>query len=103
MAMADCKSKSYEPKKKEVYESSGILTRHQDRSSADDKRSIQEFTSKRREILLLNISIQNQQEQIDNLHKDLQNKENGINRREAKLLKDEDSFKKLQRDAGIRW
>ena len=96
--MVDHKSKTKrnELKKKEVYTSSGILTRHQDRAP-DDKCSIQEFTAKRKEILLLNISIQTQQEQIDNLHKDIHNKENELNKREAKLQKNEDSLKELEK------
>ena len=104
--MVDHKSKTarneLKLKKKEVYTSSGILTRHQDRAP-DDKCSIQEFTAKRKEILLLNISIQTQQEQIDNLHKDIHNKENELNKREAKLQKNEDSLKELEKLAGIRW
>ena len=60
--MMDSKSKEYQ--------SSDILTQHKDNKD-NAKCSIKEFTSKRREILLLNIQIETEKEKINNLHSDL--------------------------------
>jgi len=57
-----------DPKSKE-YQSSDILTQHKDNKD-NAKCSIKEFTSKR-EILLLNISIETEKEKIASLHSDL--------------------------------
>jgi len=61
--MMDSKSKEYQ--------SSDILTQHKDNNKDNAKCSIKEFTSKRREILLLNISIETEKEKIASLHSDL--------------------------------
>ena len=51
-----------------------------------------EFTNKRREILLLNISIKTQQEEIDKLHTDLRAKEASLKAREDSLIKEQKRF-----------
>jgi len=66
-----------------AYDGSDILSRHHNR--ADDRRSIKEFTNKRREMLMLNMSISTQQEEIDKLHKDLERKEQVLQEKEASL------------------
>ena len=56
--------------KSREYQSSDILIQHKDNKD-NAKGSIKEFTSKRREILLLNISIETEKEKIESLHSDL--------------------------------
>lgn len=77
------------------YNGSDIL-RH--RSRADDKCSIKEFTSKRREMLLLNLSIQTQQEEIDKLHADLAKKEHDLHEKEAGLDREQLRYDQFLKD-----
>lgn len=76
-----------------VYDGSDILSRHHQRT--DEKCSIKDFTNKRREMLMLNMSINTQQEEIDKLHTDLVRRETNLKEKEADLtenLKRFDSF-----------
>mmetsp|Transcript_8806 Transcript_8806/g.18621 ORF Transcript_8806/g.18621 Transcript_8806/m.18621 type:complete len:303 (-) Transcript_8806:1579-2487(-) len=84
-----------EPKKKnaaleKLYDKSDILSRHHQRT--DEKCSIKEFTNKRREMLMLNMSINTQQEEIDKLHADLEKREHCLQGKEARLNEDMKRF-----------
>ena len=58
----------------------------------DDKCSLKEFTSKRREILLINLSIQTQQQQIDSMKADLEKRSMALRQKEQDLA---DSMKRF--------
>jgi vacuolar-type H+-ATPase subunit E/Vma4 len=58
----------------------------------DDKCSLKEFTSKRREILLINLSIQTQQQQIDSMKADLEKRSMALRQKEQHL---DDSMKRF--------
>lgn len=76
-----------------AYEGSDILSRHHHRTN--ETCSVKDFTKKRREILMLNMSINTQQEEIDKLHADLERKNQTLQVKEADLndnLKRFDSF-----------
>jgi hypothetical protein len=71
-------------------------------SSSDEKCSIKEFTNKRREILMLNLSIQEHQEEIDTLHATLKKKEESLQKRDVELGKKMKTFDKLMRERNHR-
>ena len=71
-------------------------------SSSDEKCSIKEFTNKRREILMLNLSIQEHQEEIDKLHARLKEHEECLRKRDLDLSKKMKSFDKLMRERNHR-
>jgi len=71
-------------------------------SSSDEKCSIKEFTNKRREILMLNLSIQEHQEEIDALHARLKEQEECLQKRDLDLSKKMKTFDKLMRERNHR-
>jgi septal ring factor EnvC (AmiA/AmiB activator) len=79
--------------------SSGLL---KSMSSSDEKCSIKEFTNKRREILMLNLSIQEHQEEIDTLHATLKEKEDILHKRDVELGKKMKTFEKLMQERNHR-
>jgi hypothetical protein len=62
------------------------------RQHPDGRMSIKEFVSKKREMLLLNMKIDTQHENIEKLHRQLKDKEDALNLKEAKLA---DSMKRF--------
>jgi adenylate kinase family enzyme len=88
------------PKKKNatlsrVYEGSPIISRHHNRD--DERCSIKEFTDKRREILMLNLSIDTHQEELDKLHEAFREREKHFHRREKDLAENMRAFDSLLR------
>jgi hypothetical protein len=71
-------------------------------SSFDEKCSIKEFTNKRREILMLNLSIQEHQQEIEKLHAALKEREDTLQKRDVELGKKMKTFDKLMRERNHR-
>jgi adenylate kinase len=97
--------KKITPKQKDVtlervYEGSPVISRHHNR---DDKRcSMKEFTNKRREVLMLNLSIDAHQEELDKLHKAYQEREKRFQRKEKDLAENMRAFDCLLREVDQR-
>ncbi|KAL7515798.1 hypothetical protein ACHAWX_000873 [Stephanocyclus meneghinianus] len=69
------------------YKTNGILCHN-----LDGRMSTYDFVTKRREMLLLNMKINTQHEQIENLHRQLNDRENALKAKEATL---EESIERL--------
>lgn len=68
----------------------------------DERRSIKEFTNARREILMLNLSIDTHQEEIDKLHEAYREKEKRLQRKEQDLAENMRRFDCLLREVDQR-
>ena len=66
----------------EIYNESDILSK---RHRPEKKCSMKSFLDKRKEILMLNMSINTQQEEIDKLEQDLKDREAKVKEKEASL------------------
>jgi len=79
-----------------VYEGSPAFLRHHSRD--DERCSIKEFTDKRREILMLNLSIGTHQEELDKLHEAFREREEHFQRKEKDLAENMRAFDSLLRE-----
>jgi len=79
-----------------VYEGSPVILRHH--SHDDERCSIKKFIEKRREILMLNLSIDAHQEELDKLHEAFREREKHFQRKEKDLAENMRAFDSLLRE-----
>ena len=79
-----------------VYEGSPVILRHH--SHDDERCSIKKFMEKRREILMLNLSIDAHQEELDKLHEAFREREKHFQRKEKDLAENMRAFDSLLRE-----
>ena len=79
-----------------VYEGSPVILRHH--SHDDERSSIKKFMEKRREILMLNLSIDAHQEELDKLHEAFREREKHFQRKEKDLAENMREFDSLLRE-----